>query len=66
MALARTWGIRFVLKGCWTCGGDLVLQDGETQCLQCARYYYARRVLPPGPMKAQKVSQGGRFHALHL
>ncbi len=34
---------RFLLKACVRCGGDLALDDGDWQCLQCGRYYYARR-----------------------
>ena len=30
----------FRLKGCVSCGGDLGLNYGDWQCLQCGRYYY--------------------------
>ena len=36
------WTARFLLKGCVSCGGDLILDDGDWLCLQCGRYYYAR------------------------
>lgn len=32
--------IRFRLKGCKKCGGDLALDDGDWICLQCGTYYY--------------------------
>jgi hypothetical protein len=40
---------RFLLKACVRCGGDLALDDGDWQCLQCGRYYYVRRNLAPPP-----------------
>ena len=30
----------FRLKACVKCGGDLVLDEGDWLCLQCATYYY--------------------------
>ena len=32
--------IRFRLKGCKKCGGDLALDEGDWICLQCGTYYY--------------------------
>ena len=29
------------LKGCAKCGGDLILNDVDWQCLQCGKYYYS-------------------------
>ena len=34
--------IRFRLKGCKKCGGDLALDEGDWICLQCGTYYYVR------------------------
>ena len=30
------------LKGCTKCGGDLIPDEQDWKCFQCARYYYAR------------------------
>ena len=35
-----------MLKSCSKCGGDLILEDGDWRCLQCARYYYGEREDP--------------------
>jgi len=32
--------LRFRLKACTKCGGDLALDDGDWICLQCGTYYY--------------------------
>jgi hypothetical protein len=32
--------VRFRLKGCGKCGGDLALDEGDWLCLQCGTYYY--------------------------
>lgn len=32
--------MRCILKSCTKCCGDLVLEDGDWRCIQCARYYY--------------------------
>ena len=29
-------------KSCSKCGGDLVLEEADMRCMQCARYYYAQ------------------------
>lgn len=29
------------LKGCAKCGGDLITDYDDWQCLQCGRYYYS-------------------------
>lgn len=42
---------RFLLKACVRCGGDLALDDGDWQCLQCGRYYYVRRNLASPPSR---------------
>ena len=37
-----------LLKSCIRCGGDLVLDDSDWKCVQCARYLYTDRkdILP--------------------
>ena len=31
-----------ILKSCGKCCGDLVLDEGDWRCMQCARYYHSR------------------------
>ena len=40
---------RFVLRGCPRCGGDLFLNEGDWQCLQCGRYWFNRRPQAAAP-----------------
>ena len=39
-----------MLKSCTKCEGDLVFDDGDWRCVQCARYYYGESldmIAPP-------------------
>ncbi len=37
---------RFVFRGCRRCSGDLFVNQGDWQCLQCGRYPQTQRSLP--------------------
>ena len=65
--------IRFRLKACLRCNGDLILDEGDWLCMQCGRYYYtglygqSSRTLFPGdtfdtdhdgPMKSDIAPDG--------
>ena len=47
-------------KGCQKCCGDLFMDDGDWQCLQCGRYYYRRPVVTvPEPAEQEHLSFNG-------
>ena len=57
--------LRFWLKACTKCGGDLALDEGDWICLQCGTYYYVRlypgldqRHRPEAPRRSGKGPQG--------
>lgn len=37
---------RFMFRGCRHCGGDLFLNQGDWQCLQCGRYRWSAAARP--------------------
>ena len=44
-----------MLKNCFKCGGDLVLDGDEWKCIQCAQYYYGDRdVTNAAPQPVEK------------
>ena len=43
---------RFVFRGCRRCGGDLFVNQGDWQCLQCGRYPQAQRSQTQRPLPA--------------
>ena len=48
-----------ILKACWKCCGDLVLDGDEWRCWQCGRYYYpmpAAADPPPESVGARRLS----------
>jgi hypothetical protein len=53
--------IRFRLKDCKKCGGDLALDEGDWICLQCGTYYYVR--LYEGSSRPSKGNAEERSHA---
>ena len=42
--------LRFHLKACPKCHGDLALDEGDWLCLQCGTYYYTRLYRKPVPV----------------
>ncbi len=53
----------FRLKGCAKCGGDLYLDDGDWQCLQCGRLYY--RNASPNYFRREGAWGGSFRRTLH-
>lgn len=48
-------------KGCQKCCGDLFMDNGDWQCLQCGRYYYRRPVATvPEPLEQEHMAFSSR------
>ena len=38
---------QFIFRGCRRCAGDLFINQGDWQCLQCGHYFYRLSRPPP-------------------
>lgn len=52
------------LKSCRKCGGDLVLDEGDWRCVQCAQYYYPSPNEFADPLKTEptECGNGSKLH----
>ena len=52
-----------MLKSCVRCNGDLVLDDADWKCVQCAQYYYKE---PVNPIEEKLSASELEFASVHL